>query len=97
MDDGEVNGGDETAEKVSKKLTKREKVDKKRKIEEYLDEHIPLHVLPSLSQYIPYFSHLTYSAPNHHSAIAKSRLHPSASTLRKSSLQQMPNSTNSSV
>ena len=29
---------------VDKKPTKREKLDKKRKIEEYLDEHLPLHV-----------------------------------------------------
>jgi protein KRI1 len=30
-------------------------VDKKRKIEEYLDEHIPLNVLPSLSPIYPLF------------------------------------------
>ena len=29
---------------VERKPTKREKLDKKRKIEEYLDEHIPLNV-----------------------------------------------------
>ena len=29
---------------VEKKPTKREKLDKKRKIEEYLDEHLPLNV-----------------------------------------------------
>jgi hypothetical protein len=31
---------------VEKKATKREKLDKKRKIEEYLDEHLPLNVRP---------------------------------------------------
>ena len=31
---------------VEKTPTKREKLDKKRKIEEYLDEHLPLNVLP---------------------------------------------------
>ena len=31
-----------------KKPTKREKLDKKRKIEEYLDEHLPLNVCVSL-------------------------------------------------
>ena len=36
---------------VEMKSTKREKLDKKRKIEEYLDEHIPLNVSPYKIQY----------------------------------------------
>jgi hypothetical protein len=39
-----VGEEDVEPEIVEKKPTKREKLDKKRKIEEYLDEHIPLNV-----------------------------------------------------
>ena len=39
-----VGEEDVEPEIVDKKPTKREKLDKKRKIEEYLDEHIPLNV-----------------------------------------------------
>jgi len=40
------DGPDEESRIVEKKPTKREKLDKKRKVEEYLDEHVPLNVLP---------------------------------------------------
>lgn len=40
----EEEAQEEKPQIVEKKLTKREKLDKKRKIEEYLDQHLPLNV-----------------------------------------------------
>ena len=45
IDISDLVGGEEVEPQiVEKKPTKREKLDKKRKIEEYLDEHLPLNV-----------------------------------------------------
>ena len=40
----EERGERKAPETVESKVTKREKLDKKRKIEEYLDQHLPLNV-----------------------------------------------------
>src|SRR5438045_6074079 len=45
---------------VKKKLTKREKLERKRKIEEYLDEHLPLNVRP-----LNHFPDLSFIPPQH--------------------------------
>ena len=49
MEAGRVNGEDKTeiqSKIIERKPTKREKLDKKRKIEDYLDEHLPFDVHP---------------------------------------------------
>jgi len=43
-----------------KKLTKREKLERKRKIEEYLDEHLPLNVRP-----LNHFPNISFIPPQH--------------------------------
>ena len=49
MEAGREHGEDDTeiqSKIIERKPTKREKLDKKRKIEEYLDEHLPFDVQP---------------------------------------------------
>lgn len=45
-EEGDEENGEMETKIIERKPTKREKLDKKRKIEEYLDEHLPFNVFP---------------------------------------------------
>ena len=74
-EDGHRYEDDETVDAtvIEKKATKREKLDKKRKIEEYLDEHLPLNV--------PNFVYLSNDPSNQKEASTTEKFHRRRSVL----------------